>query len=374
MSRIFEVVQAMSGQGNCIVIPAPYLDFFYADPQAHLLGAILNQLVFWSGKPSSQENGWFYKTHEELAAEIRGVNKDQLRKAVSKMITKYLPGVIEEANRKVNGTPKKHYRVDGDALIAKIFPPKAAPALETAILPNGNGDIDESKRQNCQMETAISTNLRNGNIATSFLYTDHYTDQNKQIIKPSCPPAAPSDREEFISERLTREASEIVQHLSKLTSVTFELTDGNLQHIRARLRNGTATKTEMLVVVDHLVACWLGTKYARGLSPATIFTSEKFSSNLLAAKAWDAAGRPACSSDASASGTDATADTSERDAAYRRFTSGVGATKKPSELEKAVCAEASKANVRNMGPAYSQPRWNQIWKDCAQRQQGDKAA
>ncbi|MBB6117877.1 putative phage protein (TIGR02220 family) [Rahnella inusitata] len=370
MSRIFEIVQAMSGQGNCITIPAPYLDFVFGDPQAHLLGAILNQLVFWSGKPSSQENGWFYKTHEELAAEIRGVKPDQVRKAVDKLITKYLPGVILEAKRKVNGTPKKHYRVDGDALITKIFPP----VLETAVLPNGNGDIAESKRQKSQMETAESPNLRNGNIADSFLYTDHYTDQNKQIIKPSCPPAAPTDREEFISERLTREATEVVQHLSKLTGVQFELTDGNLQHIRARLRNATATRTEMLVVVDHLVACWLGTKYARGLNPATIFASEKFSSNLLAAKAWEKAGRPACSSETASTGIDSTVDSAERDAAYRRFTSGVGATKKPSDLEKAVCAEASKAGVRNMGPVYSQPRWNQIWKDCAQRQQGVKAA
>lgn len=370
MSRIFEIVQAMSGQGNCITIPAPYLDFVFGDPQAHLLGAILNQLVFWSGKPSSQENGWFYKTHEELAAEIRGVKPDQVRKAVDKLITKYLPGVILEAKRKVNGTPKKHYRVDGDALITKIFPP----VLETAVLPNGNGDIAESKRQKSQMETAESPNLRNGNIADSFLYTDHYTDQNKQIIKPSCLPAAPTDGEEFISERLTREATEVVQHLSKLTGVQFELTDGNLQHIRARLRNATATRTEMLVVVDHLVACWLGTKYARGLNPATIFASEKFSSNLLAAKAWEKAGRPACSSETASTGNDSTVDSAERDAAYRRFTSGVGATKKPSDLEKAVCAEASKAGVRNMGPAYSQPRWNQIWKECAQRQQGVKAA
>lgn len=370
MSRIFEIVQAMSGQGNCITIPAPYLDFVFGDPQAHLLGAILNQLVFWSGKPSSQENGWFYKTHEELATEIRGVKPDQVRKAVDKLITKYLPGVILEAKRKVNGTPKKHYRVDGDALITKIFPP----VLETAVLPNGNGDIDESKRQKSQMETAESPNLRNGNIADSFLYTDHYTDQNKQIIKPSCPPAAPTDGEEFISERLTREATEVVQHLSKLTGVQFELTDGNLQHIRARLRNATATRTEMLVVVDHLVACWLGTKYARGLNPATIFASEKFSSNLLAAKAWDQSGRPACSSEATTTGNDSTVDTVERDAAYRRFTSGVGATKEPSELEKTVRAEASKAGVRNMGPAYSQPCWNKIWKECAQRQLGVKAA
>lgn len=373
MSRIFEIVQAMSGQGNCITIPAPYLDFVFGDPQAHLLGAILNQLVFWSGKSSSQESGWFYKTHDELAAEIRGVTPEQVRKAVGKLITKYLPDVIEDKIRQVNGTTKKHYRVDGDALILKIFPPKPASAMGSSILTNGNVDIAEPERQIRQTGTA-ELPTGNGDIAEPILYTDQYSDQNKQIIKPSCQPAAPTDGEGFISERLTREATDVVQHLSKLTGVKFELTDGNLQHIRARLRNATATRTEMLIVVDHLVACWLGTKYARGLNPAKIFSSEKFSSNLLAAKTWHAAGRPACSSEAVGTENDSTFDATERDAAYRRFTSGVGTNKKPSELEKLVCTEASKANVRNMGPAYSQPRWNQIWKECVQRQKGVKAA
>ncbi|HCQ7561764.1 TPA: hypothetical protein OL799_005747, partial [Klebsiella pneumoniae] len=48
-NQVFEIVQAMSGQGNCITIPGPYLDFFAGDRQQHLLAAILNQLVFWSG-------------------------------------------------------------------------------------------------------------------------------------------------------------------------------------------------------------------------------------------------------------------------------------------------------------------------------------
>ncbi|MCW2454648.1 UNVERIFIED_ORG: hypothetical protein M2414_002387 [Rahnella aquatilis] len=198
MSRIFEIVQAMSGQAGVITIPAVYLDFVFGDPQAHLLGAILNQLVFWSGKPSSQENGWFYKTHEELAAEIRGVKPDQVRKAVDKLITKYLPGIIQEAKRQVNGTVKKHYRVDGDALITKIFPPKPASALGSAILPNGNGDIAEPERQISQMGTA-ELPTGNGDIAEPILYTDHYSDQNKQIIKPSCPPATQPDESSDVS-------------------------------------------------------------------------------------------------------------------------------------------------------------------------------
>jgi hypothetical protein len=229
MSRIFEVVQAMSGQGNCITIPTPYLDFVFADPQAHLLGAILNQLVFWSGKPSSQENGWFYKTHEELAAEIHGVKPDQVRKAVDKLITKYLPGVIQEAKRKVNGTPKKHYRVDGDALIAKIFPP----ALESAILPNGNGDIAESNRQKSQMETAESPDLGDGNIADSYLYTDQYTDQNKQIIKPVGQLAEPADPQADDSLKIDYQAVLDVFHATLPTMPkVLKITDGRRKVLR----------------------------------------------------------------------------------------------------------------------------------------------
>ena len=74
-NQVFEIVQAMSGQGNCITIPGPYLDFFAGDRQQHLLAAILNQLVFWSGK-SSLENGWFYKEHAALAKEIRAKDGD----------------------------------------------------------------------------------------------------------------------------------------------------------------------------------------------------------------------------------------------------------------------------------------------------------
>jgi hypothetical protein len=120
-NQVFDIVQAMSGQGNCITIPGPYLDFFAGDRQQHLLAAILNQLVFWSGK-SSLDDGWFYKEHAALAKEIRAKDGDVVRKAMFKITDQYLSGVIEEELRQVNGTPKKHYRVDQEALISKIFP------------------------------------------------------------------------------------------------------------------------------------------------------------------------------------------------------------------------------------------------------------
>ena len=160
VSRIFEIVQSMSGQGNSITIPCPYLDFFAGDRQQHLLAAILNQLVFWSGK-SHLETGWFYKEHAVIAAEVRASSEDVIRKAISKIISQYLPGVIEEKKRKVNGTPKMHYRINEEALIALIFPP----VLDSALKTNGNGSQAES-----------------------ILYTDLKTDKYIQIS--SCPGTA----------------------------------------------------------------------------------------------------------------------------------------------------------------------------------------
>lgn len=167
-NQVFDIVQAMSGQGNCITIPGPYLDFFAGDRQQHLLAAILNQLVFWSGK-SSLDDGWFYKEHAALAKEIRAKDGDVVRKAMFKITEGYLSGVIEEELRQVNGTPKKHYRVDQDELIARIFPQgansnKPLKVLETAQEPNGYGLRAESKQ-------VIETN-GNGSQAESYLYTD----------------------------------------------------------------------------------------------------------------------------------------------------------------------------------------------------------
>ncbi|WP_447880764.1 hypothetical protein [Serratia fonticola] len=187
MSRIFEVVQAMSGQKNCIVIPGPYLDYFASDQQAFALAAVLNQLVFWTGK-SSQDDGWFYKTHEELAGELRGVSEDQVQRVVAKLRKKYLPGVIEVSTRKVNGTPTNHYRIDGDKLIALIFPP----VLENAESRNEKREGAESNPQNHGVENAEARE-QSREAAESYLYTDQYTDQHKQIIEPVGQLAPPAD-------------------------------------------------------------------------------------------------------------------------------------------------------------------------------------
>ena len=181
-NQVFDIVQAMSGQGNCITIPGPYLDFFAGDRQQHLLAAILNQLVFWSGK-SSLDDGWFYKEHAALAKEVRVIEGDVVRRAIYKITDQYLPGVIQEQIRQVNGTPKKHYRIDQEELMLKIFPSildsaqtpnrcKALKVMETAQTPNGNGTNAECIRHKSRIQETAQTPNGNGTNAESYLYTD----------------------------------------------------------------------------------------------------------------------------------------------------------------------------------------------------------
>lgn len=362
-SRIFDVVQAMSGQKNVIIIPRPYLQFFSEDQLAYPLAAVLNQIVFWSGVESSCGDGWFYKSHEEMGADLEVLSPDQIGRLVKKICLKYLPGIIETKTQKVNGTPTTHYRIlDNEALIAKIFPQ----TLDSAKVRNGKRKDAKSKTQHRGMENA-NPQKQCCESAESYLYTDLNADKDIQIIKPSCQPASPADGEEFIAKRLTKEATEVVEHLSKLTGVTFELTDSNLQHVRARMRNATATKTEMLVVVDHLVACWLGTRFSRGLNPSTIFSSEKFSSNLLAAKAWNDSGRPACSSEPAVAASESLVNTTERDEEYNRYMKGYLLPNEPSDLAIRVSKAADSANLRSQSPSFAISRWNSIWKEQAQR-------
>ena len=181
-NQVFEIVQAMSGQGNCITIPGPYLDFFAGDRQQHLLAAILNQLVFWSGK-SSLDDGWFYKEHAALAKEVRVLEGDVVRRAIYKITEQYLPGVIQEDTRQVNGTPKKHYRIDQEELMHKIFPAildsaqtpnrnKSLKEMETAQTPNANGTNAECIRHKRHIQDSAQTPNGNGTNAESYLYTD----------------------------------------------------------------------------------------------------------------------------------------------------------------------------------------------------------
>ena len=183
-------------------------------------------------------------------------------------------------------------------------------------------------------------------------------------IKTLCQPAAQTDAEVEITDL----AKQVLNYLNQITGSRYQVSKSSLDNIRARLRDGFTVEEQQLTV-DYMHAKWgCDLEMAEYLRPSTLFQPSKFPGYLEGANAWKRAGRPARKNGKWDRG-DAPVDTAERDMAYRRFISGVAGTKAPGELEKKVCAEASKASVRGMRSDFAISAWNRIWKECAQRQQ-----
>jgi hypothetical protein len=376
MSGIFEIVQAMSGQKNCIVIPRPYLKYFEGDQQVFALAAVLNQLVFWSGK-SSQENDWFYKSHDELGKEVGGMSGDQIRRVVEKLSHKYLPDAVEVTTRKVNGTPVKHYRINGDALIAKIFPS----ALETAESPNGKREDVVSNTQKRRKETAKLPN-ESGEVAESILYPDQYTDHYSQINKTLLSensgesPDAQSDIDFLVAHP---EAAIYTPNGNKwgiqqdvdcakwLFDKKKELFERN-QVASPKQPNWTdwANDIRLMRTIDghsHREICAMYLAVTRD----EFWCRNVLSTSKLREK-WDELTLKLTAA------KDAPIDAIERDAAFRRFIGSGRPLRNPSETEQMAIRMASKEGVGRMREGVGVARWNAIWKECAQRQTEEQTA
>lgn len=282
MIRTFDIVQSMSGQKNVIVLPRPYLQFFKEDQQAHALAAVLNNLVFWSAFGS--EDGWFYKTHKELGTEAGELSEDQTERLVKKLISKYLPGVIETCSKKVNGTPTKHYRIDGEALISLIFPERN----DSAKVRNGKRERTESKTRSRVSQSADNGNHKSRESTESYLYTDFNAELDKQTNKPSCPVAAQPDPEVLITDN----AILVLTHLNQVSGSRYQKSKTSLENIRGRLRDGYSVD-DLKLVIDLKHEHWSGNddqyQYMR---PETLFGPKKFESYLQSASRWDSKGRP----------------------------------------------------------------------------------
>ncbi|TPG62585.1 conserved phage C-terminal domain-containing protein [Ewingella americana] len=189
--------------------------------------------------------------------------------------------------------------------------------------------------------------------------------QDPSDNKTLCQPAAQTDGE----VEITDQAKQVLNYLNQITGSRYQVSKSSLDNIRARLRDGFTVEEQQLTV-DYMHAKWGGDlEMAEYLRPSTLFQPSKFPGYLEGANAWSRAGRPARKNGKWDRGGDVPVDTAERDMAYRRFISGIAGTKAPSELEKQVCTEASKANVRGMRSDFAITTWNRVWKDCAQRQQ-----
>jgi hypothetical protein len=102
-----------------------------------------------------------------------------VRRAIYKITEQYLPGVIQEEIRQVNGTPKKHYRIEQEELMRKIFPAildsaqtpnrsKSLKEMDSAQTPNGNGTNAECIRHKRRIQETAQVPNGNGTNAESF--------------------------------------------------------------------------------------------------------------------------------------------------------------------------------------------------------------
>jgi len=82
----------------------------------------------------------------------------------------------------------------------------------------------------------------------------------------------------------------VLQHVRSELSPRFSR-DAQERHIKPRLKSGS-TVAEMCLVVDHKKSEWAGTDQSKYLRPETLFRVSHWESYLIAAVAWDEAGRP----------------------------------------------------------------------------------
>ncbi|MGW1369636.1 replication protein 15 [Providencia hangzhouensis] len=375
MSTAFKVLQAMSGQGEALVIPGVYADYFSDDLQHIALGAVLNQLVFWSGVTSSAEDGWFYKEHAELGAELRMKgSKKQVESRVSRLVEKliktYFPDIIETKTQKVNGTPKKHYRIDGEALLAKLFPSK----LETSKTRNGNLESEESKPRKRGMESTKQGIHRNLENEDSFLYTDLNSDHNSQINKSLSSQNSSESSDTAERDISNKNLNSAVSSANGQLWGTFEdLETAKWMFKRIQVINPTqkapkwfdwSNDIRLMREIDgrtHEQICAIFDWASR---------DSFWHKNILSAKSlrkhFDTLTVKSEEKQYKAK-SQASTHNPECDKAFKRFLGQSLPIENPTELENLVRRDASNAGVKRMQPEWAQKKWVSIWNKYEQR-------
>lgn len=106
------------------------------------------------------------------------------------------------------------------------------------------------------------------------------------------PPVPTSPKRNGDKSTTDQLAEEILAYLNERASKRFQPSKTSLSKIRARLREGFAPD-ELRLVIDYKVAQWGKDERMREyLRPRTLFGPENFENYLVAAKEWDARGRP----------------------------------------------------------------------------------
>ena len=180
------------------------------------------------------------------------------------------------------------------------------------------------------------------------------SDKNTSVQPPSA-----AGRDEKISEEIhvTDQAILVLKHLNLMTGAKYTTAKTTLENIRARLVDGH-TVDELKIVVEYMSERWLGTDWAKHLTPPTLFHPAKFPANLLGAQAWEKAGRK------TAQKSDPV-NTAERDDAFQRLVANPG--KPRNTAEELAKRAAGKAGLGRMNEVMARAAWKSIWTEAVKK-------
>jgi hypothetical protein len=104
------LIRQFTGQPQVLTIPRPFVRM----TGDHVSALLLNQILYWSER-TNDPDGWFWKTNDHWQEEL-GITPRQVRRAIENL---YRVGVSVK-RKKVNGTPKNHYRIDVDVFTVAL--------------------------------------------------------------------------------------------------------------------------------------------------------------------------------------------------------------------------------------------------------------
>lgn len=177
------------------------------------------------------------------------------------------------------------------------------------------------------------------------------SDKNTSVQPPSA-----AGRDDKISEEIhvTDQAILVLKHLNLMTGAKYTTAKTTLENIRARLVDGH-TVDELKTVVEYMSCRWLGTDWAKYLTPPTIFHPAKFPANLLGANAWELAGRKTAQKSEPV-------NIAERDEAFKRLVANPG--KPRNRTEELAKRAAGKAGLGRMNETIARNSWKSIWTEA----------
>lgn len=319
----------------------------------------------------ANDEGLSWPSVETLMRKCSFKSDSGVRRALSELcddgwLTKTTRSGKASNGRRVQGS--NYYQISlGKLLAASVEPVPRTPSKQNAEPVSGEGSYGEpsSHEGSCHEGSCDS---KNGSYEPVPRTPDPSVNSKQDPSgKTSCQAEPPDDPDQ-----------RVLDHFNKVTNSGYRDGKTTMGYIRGRLAEPDYVAEDLILVVDYLTAKWLNDpKMCDYLRPKTIFGPENFPEYYDKARKWDASGRPACVDGKWIRPGDMSAvpvDVTERDAAYRRFIGSALPAKNPSQIEIQVRTEASKAGLKSAKPEFAMSRWNSIWKDVTQRQQGGKAA